>query len=95
LIEFAEIADDEDVRLHYRIDLRIGFPGLRQAHVEGSDVGLPGFALQSQPDLMIQLSYDFLMRPRRRGWLSHVRDPIDELTVLIFRPCEVVSVRVA
>jgi hypothetical protein len=81
--------------LHHRIDLRVGFAGLRQADVEGSDVGPPGFALQSQPDLVMQLSYDFLMRPRRRGRVSHVRYPIDELTVLIFRPCEVVSVRVA
>ena len=68
VIELAEIADDEDVWLHHRIDQIVGFPGLRQPDVKGSDVGAPALAFESQLDLVMQLPYQFLVEPRRSGW---------------------------
>jgi len=94
LIELAKIADDQDVRLHYRIDLRVRFSGLRQADVKRSDIGPPRLAFESQPDLKVQLAYDLLMRSQRRGWLFDVGDPIDQLITPTVRPSQVVSVRV-
>jgi hypothetical protein len=93
LIELAKVADDEDVRLHHRIDLRVCFSGFWQPDVKGSHIGPPRLAFESQPDLKMQLPYDFLMRSRRRRRLSDVGDPIDQLIPLAVRPSQVVSVR--
>jgi hypothetical protein len=91
-IEFVAVTDDEDVWLHYCIDLFLGFAGPGQADIKRSNIGAAGFTFECHPHLVIQLSYEFLMWPRGGGRLSDIDDAIDQLIALTLRPGEVVSV---
>jgi hypothetical protein len=60
-IALGEVAQDEDVWLHDRVDHFVCLCTLRETDVDRCYVGSAGFALKSHADLVIKLTHELLM----------------------------------
>lgn len=94
LIKLGTVTHEEDIRLHYGVNILIPFVYLRQADVIRGYLNAPCPTFECATELIKDFTNHFLMEVRRRGRLPDIGGAIDELRSIDVRPCQVAGVSV-